>query len=158
MVVFASGTVSNYFTPGKPSLKRARTEQELGSEETSRIGPNILTASANIARSESPRSDNQSVIMKSRAAVTPIEQSRLAFMGRATSPNRYRSEPGPSRRRMRFDGVEVPTYRQIAGRHRNDDVLSVLSQHTSVAQTPSEDWEPEMSVSVLPDGNDSGTY
>src|ERR1700685_2192808 len=104
------------------SLKRARAEPNL-SNEPSR---DMSVGSISIVQRSRPKRPDTSLQHISHAPGRVIRTSYSEPTSRVISPVTYTqhpSEPLLSRQRMRFDGVEVPTYRQIIERERHETPL-----------------------------------
>jgi hypothetical protein len=136
-------------TPDETSPKRARTKPELSSLiEPTRDLTTRLGTSFSVSQLRHPRS---------KQLEAGFEQTKLASSSEPTSRvmspvphTRNSSLPIPSRRRMRFDGIEVPTYRQ-----RSLRTLPPVVQDKAKTRSPVElsddfdSWEASLDISDL---------
>src|SRR5258708_5213753 len=107
-------------TPEETSPKRARTERkELALTNSAKDLATILVEPLSISQLQRTRSRKQNSYLNQGKQIRLVSSSEPT--SRIMSPvahTRNSSVPTPSRRRMRFDGVEVPTYSQILEQER----------------------------------------
>ena len=141
------------------SLKRSRTESELPipNEPSNDLSANYV-GSVGIARRTCLERPEPNLPHISQTPVPVMGTRLISFLEptiRVMSPDtHHRSESAASHKRIRFDGVEVPTYQQILEREHNRTPLLAVRDKPITQSLPElsddyDSWEAGLDISDL---------
>jgi hypothetical protein len=141
-------------TPEETSPKRARTEPTKPTPtKSAKDLATILVEPLSISQLQRTRSRMQmSNFNRGKRTSLVLLSEPTSHVMSPVAPARHSSAPTPSHRRMRFDGVEVPTYSQILEQERGVRTPSPGFIRSPQSQELSDDfnsWEASLDISDL---------